>query len=115
MIINQALLSKTIRKFVKAWDLPPSEINNGSCGEFSAMVIDALDGETTIIYESYTEDRIIGHCWITFENRHYDAEAPDGVNQAIDLPFFQRLLMAGVDVEAIGKLTWFNAFTNKGA
>lgn len=32
----------------------------------------------------------VGHYWIEFEGRHYDAEAPDGVERMEDLPIFRR-------------------------
>ncbi|MCA1064759.1 hypothetical protein QTG56_24445 (plasmid) [Rossellomorea sp. AcN35-11] len=32
------------------------------------------------------------HCWIYFENKHYDAECPEGVENLFELPFFQRYL-----------------------
>jgi hypothetical protein len=30
------------------------------------------------------------HCWMYHENKHYDAECPDGVENFFDLPFFRR-------------------------
>jgi len=30
------------------------------------------------------------HVWVVIEGRHYDAEAPAGVDNAFDLPFFRR-------------------------
>lgn len=32
------------------------------------------------------------HVWINYKGRHYDAEAPRGVDQFLELPFFQRYL-----------------------
>lgn len=32
------------------------------------------------------------HCWMYHENKHYDAECPDGVINFFDLPFFKRYL-----------------------
>lgn len=32
------------------------------------------------------------HEWIVFEGKHYDAEAPQGANSMLQLPFFQRHL-----------------------
>ena len=31
------------------------------------------------------------HGWIIFKNRHYDSEAPDGVDSPWDLPIFKRI------------------------
>ncbi len=32
------------------------------------------------------------HVWLTDDKLHYDAEAPDGVENFFDLPFFQRVI-----------------------
>jgi hypothetical protein len=32
------------------------------------------------------------HCWIYCDNKHYDAECPEGVENLFELPFFQRYL-----------------------
>jgi hypothetical protein len=34
------------------------------------------------------------HTWLELDGLHYDAEAPDGVENFFDLPFLQRLVMA---------------------
>lgn len=34
------------------------------------------------------------HEWIVMDGRHYDAEAPAGVDNPFDLPFFQRIVAA---------------------
>lgn len=34
------------------------------------------------------------HEWIVYEGRHYDAEAPEGVDNPFDLPFFVRIIEA---------------------
>jgi hypothetical protein len=36
------------------------------------------------------------HVWLTMEGRHYDAEAPDGVDNLFDLPFFVRVVSSWV-------------------
>jgi len=35
--------------------------------------------------------RLPGHIWIYYNGRHYDAERPYGVNNFMDLPYFQLL------------------------
>lgn len=32
------------------------------------------------------------HVWVVHEGRHYDAEAPEGVESPFELPFFQRII-----------------------
>lgn len=41
---------------------------------------------------------IPNHCWIIFNGRHYDAEAPEGVDNLFDLPLCRRM-MRGVLIE----------------
>lgn len=36
------------------------------------------------------------HTWLTKGRRHYDAEAPDGVENLFDLPFFQRAVASWI-------------------
>jgi len=35
-------------------------------------------------------NEILGHSWIYYNNKHYDAESPEGVESFWDLPFFIR-------------------------
>ena len=34
----------------------------------------------------------LDHVWLYYNGKHYDAETPNGVNDFIELPFFQRIL-----------------------
>ncbi len=34
------------------------------------------------------------HAWITLDNRHYDAECPEGVDNFFNLPVFRRCIVA---------------------
>lgn len=40
------------------------------------------------------------HVWIELEGIFYDAEAPDGVDNFFDLPFFQRVISSWIEEEA---------------
>lgn len=116
------------------------EINCGSCQDFAAELIRALDDRSMGLraYEIWVDDLLQGdplddergdfdrerverdhpatrppedlgwdgmdvvakeydfaggtHVWVVIEDRHYDAEAPEGVDNAFDLPFFKRKL-----------------------
>lgn len=38
-------------------------------------------------------EKILGyHCWIYYQNKHYDAECSEGVENFFELPFFKRYL-----------------------
>lgn len=90
-MISASELSSAIRKYVKAWEMSPEQINNGNCGFFAAMVIESLGGETDDLFESFNAEMFLqAHVWITFQDRHYDAECPDGVDEPSKLPFFLR-------------------------
>lgn len=39
------------------------------------------------------------HMWLTFKGKHYDAEAPEGVNRFLELPFFQRYIKKYMNTE----------------
>lgn len=78
--------------------LPPEEINCGFCVDFAeqlnAKLVDrgVLDG---VLLDS--GDLGAGlrygrgeHVWLWLRGRHYDAEAPEGVEDWRDLPFFKR-------------------------
>jgi len=95
----------------------PYEINNGDCEEFAMEVLSDLGGYSDNTFEFTTENfsdewRVIqpgfksdfgelpesvkkeidlpGHVWIYHKDRHYDAEAPDGVKNFLNLPIFKR-------------------------
>jgi len=38
------------------------------------------------------------HSWIYYENKHYDAEVPNGVKNFQDLPLFQRIKIDNKDI-----------------
>jgi hypothetical protein len=43
------------------------------------------------------KEKVLGyHCWIYYENKHYDAECPFGVTNLFELPFFESCLKRGV-------------------
>jgi hypothetical protein len=94
-MVVAADITKMIEGTIYWWGRNPQEINCGDCHNFAEMVINNLGGETDNLFESFTEQLWDNHCWITFEDVngiewHYDAEAPSGVKDYNDLPFFQR-------------------------
>lgn len=67
-------------------DIYPDEVNNGYCIEFAKEIIKRMD-EGQILGDKYQE---LGHVFIKYNNRYYDAEAPNGRSRWYDLPFYQR-------------------------
>lgn len=84
----------------------PREINNGSCGDFAeavcdnistALMVDVLDVIPAKSWRKAYEKagsvvKVFGaHTWVTgYYGRHYDAEAPEGVDNFWELPIYQR-------------------------
>lgn len=59
-------------------------INSGECYTIAESVLEEIDGVR--VYGAGLE-----HVWITYNDKHFDAEAPCGVNDPLDLPFFRRV------------------------
>lgn len=71
----------------------PYEINNGDCDRFADAVCSKVKGTEVRITEF--EDEFegyhwVGHFWVEYKGKHYDAECPDGVDNFLDLPIFQK-------------------------
>jgi len=60
------------------------DINSGRCHDVARAVNNQLG------YTTRVELMNGGHGWLRFKGKHYDAEAPSGVQTPWDLPFFQR-------------------------
>jgi hypothetical protein len=65
------------------------DINNGYCGQWAGRAADLIDGAYPVWIEGYEDD---GHPWyhcvLVYEDRYYDADCPDGVDDVDDLPMF---------------------------
>ena len=77
--------------------MAPRRINGGQCEDFQSDVIALAGLDPRGSSERCTEnlpsdlaERLPGHCWIFADGLHYDAEAPDGVEDPSDLPIFAR-------------------------
>ena len=78
---------------------PRNRINGGNCESFMLDVRKLVPGaeeRTTGPFLGDDDEEIagpfdhVGHYWIFFAGRHYDAEAPHGVERMEDLPIFAR-------------------------
>jgi hypothetical protein len=85
------------------------DINSGSCGEFAHYVVSMLPKNSGVVlastktfmeevglehYQStnneLSEIKFSNHAWLIFDGSHFDIERPEGTDQPINLPYFQR-------------------------
>jgi|6_EtaG_2_1085325.scaffolds.fasta_scaffold00288_38 hypothetical protein len=105
---------KKITKVIKAlvaqytsgvnFPMTVKDINNGMCEYFAQGVADEVEGAkvywgdelTTDFWDIklrfWVENHAFGHCFIFFEDKFYDSEAPEGVDHPKQLPFYIRRL-----------------------
>ena len=77
-----------IRKLVQSYGLDPFCINNGLCSEFADHIEEKVPGAEA--EEAHPDSEFFGHVWIVYNERYFDAEAPEGVKRLGDLPIFKR-------------------------
>jgi hypothetical protein len=63
-------------------------INEGRCYDIATKVLDDVDGIRIFKVGDYD------HVWIVHNGKHYDAEKPSGVDEYMELPFFEFPLQA---------------------
>ena len=104
--LNDENLSKIIKKMRKKYHCSIKQINNGECDDFAVDVAEYFFGEDTaqtlffrelngfqlVTYGDYCkfEDELDPHTWIVYRGKHYDVEAPNGVESHYDLPIYKR-------------------------
>ena len=76
------------------WSWEPHQINRGMCGKFADQIAARCNEveKAGTYMEKYGDDSFPDHMWVTDGNKHYDAEAPEGVEDWRDLPFFKKRL-----------------------
>jgi len=94
--IDRMKLIQIIKETAAGWGKDPYDINNGDCDAFMTEVIKKTGWHHNKIGD-LTSDNFVcqrelpDHIWIDFNNRHFDAECPEGVNNWMDLPLFARV------------------------
>ena len=94
-------VSKVIRQLVEVWYnlhfLEATEINDGTCEDFARDVCGIIPGTSVNWDDVYPEieHKKFGishgiHAFVYYEEKYYDAEAPDGVDNWWELPLFTR-------------------------
>ena len=96
-------IQKLLDKYKIECGLEPFDINCGKCEEFAQDLLDVFGKgelvctESYVDYISYEENEpsvepetrnFPGHVWIFFDDKHYDAECPEGVENFMNLPIF---------------------------
>jgi hypothetical protein len=100
------MVETVIRKLLasEAWrGTAPRDINRGRCEDFQQETLALLgpnsharevcDASFPEIGEAVSRTPpfgLPGHFWILHDGRHYDAEAPEGVDRWQDLPIYRR-------------------------
>jgi hypothetical protein len=72
------------------------DINSGECENFAYELLEKLGeyNENTCELETRNfvhPDVLPTHVWVFHNGKHYDAEAPQGVDNWFDLPIFKRI------------------------
>lgn len=86
---NNNKITKTILDLQSEFG-DPYEINNGRCSEFAHAVVKQVP-EAKVYAEPEEEcPSQIGHEWVEYRGKFYDAECPYGVDDWQNLPIFRR-------------------------
>lgn len=86
-------VTTAIRLYLEEYPEEPKEINNGLCADFATVVGELLHGLGSPpegFYYVSTPPGVCAHTWVCRKGKHYDAEAPQGVEHASKLPIFKR-------------------------
>jgi len=65
------------------------DINNGECEDFARDVLEIVPQAKEVWSEMFSME-LVGHVWVEYRGKHYDAECPDGVRDWHDLFIFIR-------------------------
>ncbi len=80
------IITDTIEKLLTEWVATPIEINSGLCDYFAMEIQERVPYAKEECSEIYNAP--VGHVWVSYKGRHYDAQAPDGVSDWSQLPIF---------------------------
>lgn len=89
------LISQYICQLVKDFGQHPYDINNGNCSEF-AQEVETKFPEADGLWDDFepdlfpNESEVVGHCFIRYKGKYYDAEEPYGVKLPNLLPIYLR-------------------------
>lgn len=89
--MSRVRIARLLREIPAREGMRPYDLNNGRCEDVAEEVNGAVpDAEALYTEDFFGEDTDLpGHVWIQYKGRHYDVEAPDGVEDPRDLPIFK--------------------------
>jgi len=74
-------------------EFTPEMCNNGFCDLFAYKFREEYPGAE--IWNTYwSVGMTMGHVWVKYQGKYYDAEVPNGVEDWKDLPYIQRVFKA---------------------
>ena len=93
----------------KNWDtFGGKECNNGFCDIFAKNLAKHLPGSKILSTED-SRNETLGHVWVEYEGKYFDAETPDGVSSWKDLPwmkeFYSKVRSYPTDIETLNELS----------
>jgi hypothetical protein len=109
---HQKALSQTEKEALKLtyknWDkFGGKECNNGFCDIFAKNLSIYLPGSKIISTED-PRNNTLGHVWVDYEGKYFDAETPDGVNSWKQLPwmkeFFSKNKSYPTDIKTLNEV-----------
>ena len=86
-------IEEAIEQVLEEYNLSGRVINRGYCEEFASRVIDIMGGYSHVLdigADDMDVEPWVGHYWIEYEGRFFDAECIRGVDFWQDLPIFKR-------------------------
>jgi len=92
----------------KNWDtFGGKECNNGFCDIFAKNLAKHLPGSKILSTED-PRNETLGHVWVEYEGKYFDAETPDGVSSWKDLPwmkeFYSKVRSYPTDIETLNEV-----------
>jgi len=110
--IHQKALSQTEKDALKItyknWDkFGGKECNNGFCDIFAKNLSKYLPGSKIMSTED-SRNNTLGHVWVEYEGKYFDAETPNGVDSWKQLPwmieFYSKTKSYPTDIENLNEL-----------
>lgn len=81
-------ISELIRRLVTDYELPPEEINHGYCADVATVIQEQVCAARIVSDEDF--GREYTHTFLRLDDRYYDVEVPEGVDDWRNLPIFAR-------------------------
>jgi hypothetical protein len=79
----------------KSWSTFTGKVcNSGFCDIYASKLSKLLPGSVQWDTEEQGPSGTLGHVWVEFKGKFYDAETPDGVDDWKDLPWMQEFYKA---------------------